>query len=267
MRRLPALAAAAVVLTLGGVSARAGGLIWNVPAVGTEVRHEGSLTQVLTDDTGQQVTTERRREIFVRALEEVEAEYDGSRVPAVWVEIVTVTGVRTERGIDPGPAGRVLYKFLTPRAAVAADFKDRDGIPRAFLPVLRGWRQAGDGEPTELGPAFRAYPAACLLTEFEPDEIIKVGEEDVTVPAGTYPGTLYRGKQVNESPRVRTTNDTDVIVSPDMPFGPAKWTVTLVRERKDANQPRDTFREVARTTVSMEAQEIRNDARGELPLP
>ena len=168
------LAAAAAVVACAAASAApaiAGGLVWNLPDPGKEARYEGAVTQTLTGRDNQQTEIARLRRVTVRSLEPATGTFRGEDVPARWLEFVTETGTPGERGLDPGPVGRVIYKILVPEAAVTGELEDDAGIPYAFLPVLKGWRQAGDGEPTELGPAFRAYPTVCLLTEFEPDEI------------------------------------------------------------------------------------------------
>ena len=248
-------------------AARAGGLVWNLPAPGTEARYEGEITQTLTGRDNQTTEIARLRRVTVRSLEAETAEYRGEQVPARWLEFVAETGTPGERGLDPGPAGRVVYKILTPESAIAPDLTDERGVPRAFLPVLRGWRQVGDGEPAELGPAFRAYPAVCLLTEFEPDEILERTDDAADVPAGRFEGTRFRAKLVEESRTARVTHEANWLLSDAAPFGPAEWSATVVRETKDALADRDTFAESSRTVSKMELVEVADDARGELPLP
>ena len=231
------------------------------------MRYEGELTQTLTDRQNQTVEVKRLRQLTVRSLESETAAYDGRQVPARWLEFVSETGTPGERGLDPGPAGRVIYKVLVPEAAVTGDLVDADGIPVAFLPVIRGWRQVGDLEPAELGPAFRAYPTLTLLTDFEPEDIRPTGEDSADTPAGRFDGTRYAAKAVEEDPTVRVTNEANLLVSGDVPFGPAAWEATLTREIKDSSAARDRFREAAKSVARMELVEVGDNARGELPLP
>ena len=263
---LGGLLAAAAVLA-AAPAASAGSLVWTLPAPGAVVRHEGTLTQTVTDRQNQTSTIERLRQITVRSLETETADWKGNQVPARWLEIVSETGTAGERGLDTGPAGRVLYKVLVPEPAVVSGAADADGIPVAFLPVLRGWKQVGDGEPQEFGPALRAYPTLTLLKEYEPKELTEEGDDTADTPAGSFPGTLYRGKVVEESKRARVTNEATLMVSPDVPFGPARWEVTLTREVKDAGESRELFREVSKSVERLNVVEVGDDARGELPLP
>ncbi|MFH5805776.1 hypothetical protein [Alienimonas sp. DA493] len=260
-------AACAALLLAAPAAATAGGLVWNLPEPGTLVRHEGSYTQTLTDPQNQVTTVQRRRQITLRALEAVTANVAGEEVPARWLEIVSETGSPGERGLETGPVGRVLYKVLVPESGVIGRPVDDAGIPQAFLPVIRGWKQVGDAEPTEVGPALRAYPTLTLLTEYEPAELTEEGAATVDAPAGQFDGTRYRGRAVEESERARVTNEGQFVISPDVPFGPAQWEVTLTRESKDLSEPRDAFRETSKTVVRMSVAEIGDDARGELPLP
>ena len=266
VRPLAATVAAACCLIAAG-PADAGGLVWNLPAPGAFVRYEGELTQTLTDRRNQTSEVVRLRQITVRSLDAETAEWDGRQVPARWLEVVSETGTPGERGLDPGPAGRVLYKVLVPESAVSADLADPAGIPHAFLPVLRGWRQVGDLEPAELGPAFRAYPTLTLLTDFEPREVTSSEPDAADTPAGSFDGTRYTAKSVEESPRARLTLEANWVVSPAVPFGPAAWEATLTREIKDASADRDAFREAGKSVERLELVEIGADARGELPLP
>ena len=247
--------------------ANAGGLVWSLPETGAVVRHEGTYTQTLTDRQNQTRTVERRRQITVRALEAETVVVEGEQVPARWLEIVSETGTPGERGLETGPAGRVLYKVLVPESGVIGRVQNDDGIPEAFLPVLRGWKQVGDGEPVEIRDALRAYPTLTLLKEFEPAEIVEEQPDAADTPAGRFDGTRYRAKVVEESERARVTNEGTFLVSDAVPFGPAQWELTLTRESKDSSDPRDAFRETSKTVVRMSAHEIGDDARGELPLP
>ena len=268
-RSFAAACAAALLFAPAGLlpQANAGGLVWNLPEPGTEVRHEGSYVQTVTRRDKQIETIERRRQIVVRALEAETATVDGEDVPSRWLEIVTETGTRGERGLETGPAGRVLYKVLVPESGVTGRVQNDQGIPEAFLPVIRGWKQVGDQDPVPFGPALRTYPSLTLLTEYEPTELTNQGADSADTPAGRFDGTRYRGKVVEESPRARVTNEGTFLISPDVPFGPAEWEVTLTHEEKDASDARDVFRESSKTVVKMSVHEIATNARGELPLP
>ncbi|MEM9700890.1 MAG: hypothetical protein AAF907_00435 [Planctomycetota bacterium] len=262
--------AAFAALWLAGSSASlalAGGLVWTLPEPGTVVRHEGSYVQTLTDRENQLTTVERRRQIIVRALEAETATVDGEQVPARWLEIVSEVGTPGERGLETGPAGRVLFKVLVPESGVTGVVANDKGIPEAFLPVLRGWKQVGNLEPVEFGPSLRAYPSLTLLKEYEPGELTNDGNDSADTPAGSFDGTRYRAKVVEESERARVTNEANFLISPDVPFGPVEWEVTLTREEKDLSEPRAEYRESSKTVVRMSVHEIADDARGELPLP
>ena len=267
MLRTAARSLAAVAALACAAPAVAGGLVWNLPDPGAEARYEGEITQTLTGRDNQVTEIARLRRVTVRSLDPATGDFNGEQVPARWLEFVSETGTPGERGLDPGPAGRVIYKVLVPEAAVTGELEDESGVPYAFLPVLRGWRQIGDGEPAEIGPAFRAYPTVCLLTEFEPDDILEQTAGSADVPAGRFEGTRYRAKLVEESRVARVTHEANWLVSESLPFGPAGWEATVTREVKDALGDRGTFREASKTVSKMELVETASNARGELPLP
>jgi hypothetical protein len=67
-----------------------------------------------------------------------------------------------------------------------------------------------------------------------------------------------------ERPESRSTNVGEYWVTPDVPFGLARWIVAVTREEKESTAPRSDFRPVVTVQVDMKLKRIRQDAESEL---
>lgn len=260
-------AVAVLVLSAAGPAA-AQGLIWNLPEDGTEVVYGGTLTQTDTRPGGQETEMSWDNRLVIRSVGTQDVQYRGETVPGRWIEFELTTGKATEQGIDPGPAGARIYKVLVAEPAVTGKPADERGIPTSFLPIVEGYVKVADQPPAKLAStAFEIYPTLSSLMNYKPNELTREGEaQEVEVPAGGFTATQYAAKATIESPAGRVDNTATLLVSPDMPFGPVRWTATTVRSTKDPNQPRDAFVEASRVQSEMEAKEINKNARSVLTV-
>ncbi len=170
-------------------SASAQGLIWKAPDEGTWVRYEGDYSQF--DDRPNDPVDKRlklgpwRRHLTLKALKKTQAEYEGQTVDCQWFEIKVITA--SEKGGDgtlkPGPGGQRIYKVLVPIAGITGPpvegrVIDKDTIPVAFLPVVKGYRRFGERpvEPITSG-VLQTYPMISLLAYYRTLEVAGEGED------------------------------------------------------------------------------------------
>src|SRR5262249_33392379 len=153
-------------------------------------------------------------------------------VPCRWVEFKSLT---KPGGLDaqPGPGDTFVYKVLIPAEKVIGQPVDADKIPITYLPIVKGWRKVGkrDAEPT-TEKALAVYPTVSLVTyypdlkpEGDKNEPIQIGGESVTA-------RLFKGSRVLQQPNSRSTNAATLWRSDDVPFGLARFQVTLTQEQK-----------------------------------
>ena len=258
-------AIAALVLTAAG-PASAQGLIWNLPEDGTEVVYGGTYTQVDTRPGGQEVEMTWDSRLSVRSVGTQNVQYRGETVPGRWLEFELATGKATEKGIDTGPVGTRLYKVLVAEPTVSGRPADERGVPNAFLPIVEGYAKVGDQPAKRLeSNAFEVYPTLSLLMNYKPNELTQQAEgQEVETPAGRFAATQYAAASTIESPSTRVENAATLLVSPDAPFGPVRWTAMSTRSTKDPNQPREEFVEASRVESQMEAKEVNRDAKSAL---
>ncbi|RMG02858.1 MAG: hypothetical protein D6741_03065 [Planctomycetota bacterium] len=270
-RSLVALVVGTVAL-LAATPAMAQGLIWSLPEDGTSIRYEGEYSETLVreNDTVELGPWIRHLTISSVGTEMVDDPADpGKKIPARWIELKVTTGRSRDGRLDPGPLGERIYKVLVPEAAVLGREVDDDGIPVAYIPILRGYRKIGQGDVQQLSaPVLQIYPVISLLRHYpqlqpstEPEETIRIGTDVVSA-------RKFTGRFVMESRTSRSTNTGGLWRSDEVPFGLAKWTVTIVREQKDAPDPRSAFKRYSEIRVQMQAVEIRTeDVRSELATP
>jgi len=261
--------AAVAMLALSAASpASAQGLIWNLPEDGTEVVYGGTLTQTDTRPGGQETEMSWDSRLVVRSVGTQDVQYRGETVPGRWIEFELATGKAAEQGIDPGPAGARVYKVLVAEPAVTGKPADERGIPASFLPIVEGYVKVADQPPQKLATtAFEVYPTLSLLMNYKPNELTQEAEgQETEAPAGRFEATQYAAKAAIESPSGKVDNTATLLVSPDMPFGPVRWTATAVRSTKDPNQPRDAYAEASRVESQMEAKQINKNARSVLTV-
>ena len=132
----------AVCLLAIPTSANATGLLWNLPEDGRSVSYQGTYTKQTTDGNPEITWL---RNMSIKSVGTVDAEYKGVSQPCRWVEIEVVTGKKGETGLDPGPAGGLLYKVLIPESKIVGDTKDVDDIPVSMIPIVKGYRRIGEG--------------------------------------------------------------------------------------------------------------------------
>lgn len=271
MRTKVIFASLAVIWAFGAAAqpADAQGLLWNLPPEGTWVRYEGTYREVelRPDNPEGDLTIEWIRHVTLKSLTSEMAEYEGEQVPCRWIEIESITGVSSELGIDPGPAGARIIKVLVPEHRIIGDERDGEQIPVTFVPVVQGYRQFGDAEPepVETG-VLRVYPLLTLLAYYQ-DMQPQGQAEPLTIPLGTIEATRYTGTLTMENSESRSVNQAEIWRSSAVPFGVAQWNVKLTREEKLSYQPRSEYRSTGEVDVEMSAHESGTDAESGLNVP
>lgn len=270
MRWINQLAMGAVfvgVCVLNAATATAQGLIFFLPEDGTAVEYEGTLTQ----STGEQDTAPLTwtTELSIKSVGKEQAEFEGQVQDCRWIEIKVVTGKSGAAGIDPGPVGARIYKVLVPESKVNAEPVDGDAIPNQMLPIVKGYRRLGEEAIKEIRtPALRVYPTITLLTNYENPEVVATADvPEVLAPGLSVTAKRMKGQLVMERPESRSTNTGEYWVTPDVPFGLARWVVSVTREEKESTAPRSDFRPVVTVQVDMKVKRIRQDAESELVTP
>jgi hypothetical protein len=250
-------------------AAFAQGLLWNLPPDGTWVRYEGEYTEVNTRETVEEnETLQWVRHVWLKSVGQTEAEYNGKMVSCRWIEIKVITGKESDGVLDPGPVGASIYKVLVPESEVTGRVVDEDEIVVSFIPIVQGWKVLGQGEPQPLsGQVLQIYPVVSLLMHYRALEPVSASPVDPEVGIGPITAEHVKGVSEMENRSFRSTNTGELWRSDEVPFGLARWSVTITREEKSASQPRSEFQLRSRITESMKAQETGTDAQSELALP
>ena len=257
-----------VIATLSN-TVQAQGLLWSLPPDGHFVQFEGKFTQrdeQPETDAGN-VTVEWLRQISIKSVGKEDALFNGKMVPCRWIEFKSVTGKQSEAGIDAGPnqEGVRIYKVLIPEHAIVGrvaqdgSVTDDDTIPISVIPIVRGVRKVAGNQPTPLrGRALQIYPMISMLLHYP--KLETDGEEPalgtILTPAAAplFQGGNSKkdnGRLVMESRTSRSTNTAQLWLSKDVPFGIAKWTITMVRETKETSDMRDAFAIASTVTIEM----------------
>ncbi len=271
MRTMVTFALVAAIWGLGITAqpAVAQGLLWNLPPEGTWVRYEGTYSEVelRPDNPEGDLTIEWIRHLTIKSLSTETAEYEGEQTACRWIEIESITGVSSELGIDPGPAGARVIKVLVPEQRIIGNEVDDEQIPVSFIPVIKGYRQFGDGEvePVETG-VLRVYPLLTLLAYYQDMEVSE-DAEPLAIPIGSVNARKYEGTLTMENAESRSVNRAQLWRSADVPFGLAQWNVNLTRELKLSYQPRSEFQGAGEVNVEMSAHESGTDAESRLNVP
>ncbi len=248
---------------------QAQGLIWSLPADGTQVRFEGTVRQVIyrPQNLNGDLELEWIRHLTIKSVGRESAEYDGREVSCRWIEIKATTGT-SAGGLVPGPVGERIYKVLIPEESVIGVTHDDKNIPVSFLPIVKGYKKIGEAPTMEIqGNLLQVYPLLTMLPHYRTLEQANALGEDPGIRLGPVTAKQLRGQKVMESRSSRSTSESQLWLSDDVPFGIAKWTIRQSREKKGNSETRDNFSIYSATNVEMEAHEVTNDAQSELVIP
>lgn len=266
VRLNPDIMAVAICLALsfGSGTVAAQGLILNLPEDGMSVEYEGTMTQASGPDD--QAPLSWTCELIIKSVGREDAEFEGKVQPCRWVEIKTLTGKAGEAGIDPGPVGARLYKILIPESKVIDQWQDSEGIPNDMLPIVRGFRRLGEDAAKPITtPAIRFYPTMTLLTSYKnPETIATADTPEVLIQDENITARRMKGTLVMESQKTRSVNEGEYWVSEEVPFGLARWVVTVTTYEKDSSAPVSEFRPVVIKKVDMKLRRKRENAESEL---
>lgn len=243
------------------------GLIWELPPNGSWVRFEGTYEKEMPgpDSNDLNVKLKWTRHLIISSVGSEMAEFEGAQTPCRWLEFKCITGKETESGVAPGVSGPRIYKVLIPEKVVNGQIKDKSGLPVTFLPIIRGYRKVGDRpvEPLKTN-VLRFYPMITMLEHYTKWES-EGGPATIDIPTGAVSAREYKGSYVSESTTTRSKNEGTIWRTSEIPFGVAKWAVTVTRDTKGGTQPRTDFKMTSRIQVAMSAHEVGNDAESELP--
>lgn len=272
--KLQSLTAAATFLMLFLLEvapAQAQGLIWKLPPDGSWARYEGtySQTQFRPDSPEGDLKLQWLREITIRSVGSEAADINGQSVPCRWIEIKSITGTSSEVGIDPGPAGATIIKALVPESGIVGSEADGNKIPVSFLPVVKGFRRAGTGEPQPIeSHVLQVYPSLSLLMHYKTSQAETEQPAPLDLPGfGTVNARKFTAKHEMESDTTRSINDAQLWRSDDVPFGLAQWMVTVTRESKSPKEDRSKFVRTSEVREEMSLREVGTNAESELVVP
>jgi hypothetical protein len=280
-RRCVVMLASAAFLASGlQRDADAQGLIARLPKDGMWVRYEGTMkqTEFRPESAEGDVVMDWIQHLTIKSVGSETWEFRGKKVRCRWLEFKVLTGKASESGVDTGKekVGERIYKVLVPEERVVDRLSDGEGIPFAFLDIVKGFRKIG-GEVSPI-PLFRdertgresgalqVFPLIAPLTHYDAMEPAGNSTEDVQVPGGAVKARKLKAKQVTESPTTRTTNEAEIWRSDSdrIPFGLVKWSAKSTVERKDSAQPRSNFKPATQVIVEMSVHETGDGAKSEL---
>jgi hypothetical protein len=271
MRRLLTTVIAGIACLLGSV-ASGQGVVCQLPADGTWVRFEGTYAQVeIRPETaaGKIEIDPWNEHVTIKSVGQETAEYRGQETACRWVEIKIERGRVRDGKIDTGLTGLEIYKVLIPETAIIKDNVDAEGVPVSFIPLVKGFRKIGKANPKALTePGLQLYPLGILVGYYRE---LKLVAEDVDPEAGPGIGTIkasqWSGEITIERPNSRTVQQSTIWKSSEIPFGVVRWTSKMVRETKDGQAPRESFKPISEVAIEMIAQETGEDAKSELLDP
>lgn len=250
--------------------AYAQGLIFSLPDDGQGVEYEGTITYttIRPDIDEGKVSITKNREMVIKSVGREDAEFDGQVQPCRWIEIKVVTGTAGEAGIDPGPVGSRIYLVLVPESKIISTAADADDIPNIVLPIVKGYRRSGEASVRPItSKAISFYPTICQLANYPDPEVVAESETPTTKSTSTFTARHLKGRLVMERTESRSTNEAHLWVSGEVPFGLARWEVTVTREQKESTAPRSDFKEVTTTTCEMSVRKLVPIAEQELVIP
>lgn len=245
------------------------GLIWSLPKDdGASIKFEGTYqqTEQRPGSNDGPLTLEWASHLWVKSVGQEEADYKGEKTPCRWIEIKVVTGRINQGAIDTGSVGERIYKVLVPEKVIAGRIKDDRNLPIVYLPIVKGFRKVNGKDPAAkpiTSSVLQIYPVLGLVRDFKELEE-SPGMESVQVGNETVEAKEYKGNLEQESLVSRFTHEAKFYRSKDVPFGLARWTVTINQERKAEAEPRSAFKPVCEIKLEMTAREIATDAKSEL---
>ncbi len=289
LRRAPAIFTAVLfcIFCLSCKRANAQGLIWgDLPEPGTSVKYEGEYQQVQIrpDRIDEDLDTEfkcfdpddpdyRRpdhvlcwiRHLYLKALKTEMVMIDGKPTACRWLEIKSITGTSIDGLLVAGPGGERIYKVLVLASTKFGKQVDADGIPISYIPIVKGYRKIGTNAVKRLtSNVLQVYPTLTLLSHYKSIEADGDTPENPMVKLGEVSARKYIGISIKENKLSRSSSTATIWQSKDVPFGLAKWQVEVIREAKDAGEPRTAFTPATKITVTMKAVEKRDDATSEI---
>jgi hypothetical protein len=245
-------------------------LIWSLPKDdGAWVRFEGTykLTESRPESNAGDETLDRRTELMISSVGRVNAPFQGADVPCRWVEFKTVTKPN-DLEKQPGPAGVYWYKVLIPESRVIGKSEDSDGIPVRFLPIVKGYRKIGSRAVEAVSErALAVYPTIAPVTYYPNLKVDPAEPAEIQLPITNEPIAVkvHKGVYVHQNNLMRSTNAGALWLSDKVPFGLARYQVTLTREEKALTASVDEFRRKSLAEVEVSAVAQGNDAKSELP--
>jgi hypothetical protein len=258
-------------LVFAGTAAQAQILIWSLPKEERGwIRFEGTYRQTQSrpeSNAGDEIL-EWRSELVISSQGAVEAEFEGTTTKCRWVEFKSTTKAN-DLDKQPGPGGVYLYKVLIPENRVIGKPTDDDGIPVTFLPIVKGYRKVG-ARPVEAVTerALAVYPTIAPVTYYpnlkaEGDEAV-----EIQLPASNEPvaARVVKGSRVIQNNLTRSTNTATLSLADTLPFGLARYQVSLTREEKGLAATADEFKRKSLVEIDMTAVAKGTDApASELP--
>lgn len=264
--------AVAAAICLLANQADAQGLIWSLPEDGTEIRYEGTYKQVDSREQAGEanLTMDWIRHLTIKSVGQEMADVDGKSVACRWIELKLITGKPSAEGIDPGPVGTRIYKVLVPEHRVIGNTADKAGIPVSYLPIVKGFKRVGDQQQDPVpikGKVLYVYPVLTLMRHYKKLESESDQPEDPQVGIGPVSALKVNANIQLESRTDRSIHSAEIWRSNEVPFGLAKWTVTIEREKKFNTEERTEFKPTSKITVEMHAAEVGKNATSELNVP
>lgn len=237
-------------------------LIWNLPKEdGVWVRFEGAYkqTRARPNANAGDENLEWRSELTISSVGRETVDGDECR----WVEFKAIT---KPNGLEqkPGPGDTFVYKVLIPENRVIGKTVDADTIPVTYLPIVKGWRKVGGRDPQPVNEkALAVYPTISLVTYYP--NLKPEGEaEPLQVGGMAVSARLWKGERSFENATSRSTNAASLWLCDEVPFGLARFQVTLTQDKKDLAASADEFKRASLIEVDMAIVATGNDARSEL---
>lgn len=257
------------VLALAGpvTPANAQILIWSLPKEeGAWIRLEGAYKQTRdrpNSNAGSEML-EWRSELTISSVGRETVDVDGMEVACRWVEFKSLT---KPGSIDqlPGPGDTFIYKVLIPEDRVVGKTIDDESLPITFLPIVKGFRRVGQREVEEVREkALAVYPTIALVTYYPDLKAEADDAEPLEVAGNPVAVQLFKGTRHVKRSTIRSANVASIWRSEEVPFGLARFQVSLTIEQKDLTASDDEFQRASLVEVDMKAVAVGNDARSEL---